>query len=72
MNINNAYGDIEIYSPQDELMFRTNQKKLDFYLKKNLAEEIGDKKYRLLFEPNGKGFPAARKFGKPSTAFSRK
>lgn len=55
MNINNAYGDIEIYSPKEELMFRTNHKKLNFYLRKNLATQIGEKKYKLLFEPNGTG-----------------
>lgn len=55
MDISNAYGNIEIYSPGNDLMFITNQKKLNFYLKKELAEKIGDKKYRLLFEPKGIG-----------------
>ena len=55
MNINNAYGNIEIYSPSNELMFRTNQGRLNFYIKKELVEKIGEDQYRFLFEPKGKG-----------------
>ena len=55
MNPNRAYGDIEIYSPNDELMFRTNDDKLSFYKKKDLVEMLDDKKYRLKFQPKGLG-----------------
>ncbi len=55
MKESRAYGNIEIYSPEDELMFRCNEHKLAFYLKKDLVEKIDDVKYRLNFEPAGTG-----------------
>lgn len=55
MHPSRAYGNIEVYSPDGELMFHTNDSKLKFYKEKNLIEQIGENKYRLLFEPNGKG-----------------
>lgn len=55
MKENRAYGNIEVYSPDNELMFRANEDKLKFYINKNLVEQIGDNKYKLLFEPKGKG-----------------
>ncbi len=55
MNSNKAYGDIEVYSPDNILMFRANEDKLKFYKKKGLIEQLGDKKYKLLFEPKGLG-----------------
>jgi hypothetical protein len=52
----NLYGNIEIYSPNMVFMFYCNQRKLDFYLKKELVKKIGDKKYQLTFVPNGLGY----------------
>lgn len=56
MNASRAYGDIAIYSPDDKLMFRTNEHRLEFYLKKDLVEKIDEKKYKLRFEPKGNGY----------------
>lgn len=55
MNENKAYGDNKIYSPDGKLMFLTGGRKLDFYINKKLVQKIGDKSYKLLFEPKGKG-----------------
>lgn len=55
MNPNKAYGDIEVYSPEGVLMFRTNEDKLKFYKKKGLIEQLGEKSFKLLFEPKGLG-----------------
>lgn len=55
---NRAYGNIAVYSPDDILMFYTNQNKLKFYLKNDLAEKIDENKYRLKFIPNGLGYSA--------------
>ena len=51
----NLYGNIEVYSPDDELMFYSNMGRLKFYLKHDLVTEIGEKKYKLKFVPNGRG-----------------
>jgi len=53
---NRAYGNIAVYSPDDILMFYANKHKMRFYLKNDLAEEIGEDKYRLKFKPNGLGY----------------
>lgn len=55
MSPGKAYGDIKIYSPDNVLMFRTNEKKLNFYKRKELVEQIGDSSYRLKFAPAGLG-----------------
>ena len=55
MKESRAYGNIEIYSPDNELMFRCNESKLAFYKKKDLTEKIGEEKYRLKFIPKGIG-----------------
>lgn len=55
------YGNNSVYSPSGELMFRCDDKKVDWYLKRDLAEIIetedgdGDKSIKLKFEPNGLG-----------------
>ena len=51
-----AYGNIEVYCPDGKLMFIANEKKMNFYIKNGLVENIGDKKYKLLFEPKGLGY----------------
>lgn len=56
MNQNKAYGDIEMYSPDDQLMFRTNQSRLKSYIKKGLVEKLNDKKFRFNFVPKGLGY----------------
>lgn len=55
MNESRAYGNIEVYCPNNNLMFRANEDKLRFYKKKNLVEKIHDSAYRLKFEPKGLG-----------------
>lgn len=52
----NLYGNIEVYSPDDILMFYASAKRMHFYLKNDLAEEIGDDKFRLKFQPKGLGW----------------
>ena len=58
-NKNNLYGNHRVYAPDGTLMFFGNNKKVNWYLKRNLAEVIkqdGESMHiRLLFEPNGKG-----------------
>ena len=51
------YGNCQVLSPGGILMFRCDEKKLNWYLKRNLAELIeGEPRtIRLLFEPNGLG-----------------
>lgn len=55
MKESRAYGNIGIYSPDNELMFRCNEHKLAFYIKKDLAEKIDEHKYKLKFVPKGIG-----------------
>ena len=49
------YGNIGVYSPDGIFMFHANKRKLNFYIKTNLVEKIGDKKYQLTFVPGGVG-----------------
>jgi len=55
MNESRAYGNVEIYSPDGHLMFRTNDDKLNFYKKKELVEQLDENKYKLKFQPKGLG-----------------
>ena len=59
MPINASKGEIyESYlmeSPSGEFMCYCNKKKAFWYINKNLAKWVGDKKFQLFFEPNGKG-----------------
>lgn len=45
----------ELFSPDDILLAVLPEKKLKFYIKKNLVEKISDNKYRLKFTPKGYG-----------------
>ncbi len=62
-NIDRLYGNIQVYSPNMEPMFKTNMKKVKWYLEypeEKLAEVIEwendkPKSIRLTFEPNGLG-----------------
>lgn len=49
------YESFTMFSPSGEFMCYCNKKKADWYIKKNLAEWIDDKKFKLIFEPNGNG-----------------
>jgi hypothetical protein len=49
------YDNCVIYSPDNQLMCYCPRNKIDWYLKRNLAERIDDNSIRLLFEPNGLG-----------------
>lgn len=55
LNPKNLYGNITVLSPDNIFMFRANEKKLEFYVKNNLAERINDVTYRLTFVPKGLG-----------------
>lgn len=52
---NKIYGNYKVLSPNNILMFRCNDKKINWYLNKNLAERIDDISIRLKFNPNGLG-----------------
>ena len=60
-NIDKLYGNHRIFSPDGDFMFMGNNKKVNWYLKKELAivivevNDVGGKDIQLLFEPNGKG-----------------
>lgn len=49
------YGNYSVFSPENILMFRSNLKKINWYLKRNLAEKIDDHSIKLKFKPNGLG-----------------
>lgn len=51
------YGNHQVLSPDGILMFRCNEKKINWYLSKNLAEVVSNNPYiiRLKFKPNGLG-----------------
>lgn len=51
------YGNCLVLSPEGQLMFRTNQKKIDWYLARNLAIKVDDNPVtiQLNFIPNGNG-----------------
>lgn len=49
------YESYAMYSPEGEFMCFCNKKKANWYVNKNLANWLDDKKFQLIFEPNGKG-----------------
>lgn len=51
------YGNCQVYSPDNKLMFRCDLKKANWYLKRNLATTIQEDPLiiKLNFEPNGLG-----------------
>lgn len=51
------YGNCLVYSPNGDLMFRCEKKRIDWYLKRNLAVKMSDSptSIKLTFEPKGKG-----------------
>ena len=50
-----VYGNYQVFSPDDILMFRCDEKKANWYINRDLAESINDFSIRLKFEPNGLG-----------------
>jgi len=50
-----VYGNYSVFSPDGILMFRSNLKKVNWYLNRGLADKIDDNKIRLNFIPNGMG-----------------
>ncbi len=49
------YESFSMYSPEGEFMCYCNKKKANWYVNKNLASWLDEKKFQLIFEPNGKG-----------------
>lgn len=49
------YGNYQVFSPDNILMFRCNQKKANWYLNRDLAEIINDNTIKLKFVPSGLG-----------------
>lgn len=52
-----------VLSPDDIHMFTTSKRRADFYLNKNIAIIVGDKKIKLTFTPRGLGFNEHEIFG---------
>jgi hypothetical protein len=50
-----VYGNYSVYSPDGILMFRSNIKKINWYLNRNLAQKIDEFSIKLTFTPNGLG-----------------
>jgi hypothetical protein len=55
MKEHNAYGNLEVYSPNGHLMFRTNENRLRYYKDLKLVQHLGENRYQLLFQPKGLG-----------------
>lgn len=53
------YGNCEVYAPDGHLMFRCQDDRINWYLKKNLAVKLSDSPLaiRLTFTPKGNGEP---------------
>jgi len=54
----------EIYHPNGKHMFTSGEKKVNWYISRNLAKIIGENKIQLTFTPNGIGFNENEKFGR--------
>jgi len=50
-----VYGNYQVQSPDGILMFRCDEKRINWYIKRNLASYIDDKTIRLNFRPKGLG-----------------
>ena len=51
----NLYGNITVLSPDGIPMFHSNQRKLNFYIKNGLIDQLDNVTYRLNFQPKGLG-----------------
>lgn len=49
------YGNWKVYSPDGHLMFRCDEKRANWYLKRNIADLIGESIISLKFQPKGLG-----------------
>lgn len=49
------YGNYQVFSPDNILMFRCDEKKARWYLTRNLATQINETTIRLVFQPRGLG-----------------
>lgn len=49
------YDSFEIQDPRGKLLFLCDKKKIKWYIKKDLVDSIGERTYRLKFEPKGPG-----------------
>lgn len=49
------YGNWKVLNPRGDLMFRSEEKRAQWYLKRNLAKIVSENVIQLLFEPNGHG-----------------
>lgn len=54
----------KVYHPSGKHMFTCNGRKARWYLERDLAIEIDNKKIQLTFEPNGLGFADHEEFGR--------
>ena len=52
-----------VYHPNGKHMFTCGERKANWYIERELAEEIGDKKIKLTFAPKGYGFKENETFG---------
>jgi hypothetical protein len=52
---NKFYGNWKVFSPDGHLMFRCNEKRANWYLKRNIADLIGESIISLKFQPKGLG-----------------
>lgn len=50
-----VYGNYQVESPDGILMFRCDEKRINWYIKRNLANYIDENTIRLNFRPNGLG-----------------
>lgn len=50
-----VYGNFKVESPDGVLMFRCDEKKINWYIKRNLAEYVNESTIRLNFRPKGLG-----------------
>lgn len=48
------YGNYEIWSPTDQLIAKCDSRKANWYVKKQLADWVGEKAIKLQFEPEGR------------------
>lgn len=51
----NIYGNYQVLSPDEILMFRCDEKKANWYLNRNLAEKNNENTIKLKFKPKGLG-----------------
>lgn len=58
------YQNWKVYHPNGKHMFTCGEKKVNWYLSRNLAKVIGNYKIQFTFNPNGDGFADNEEFGR--------